>query len=75
MNAQLTAAFEKSEYGYIGYIEELPGANTQGKTLAETRQNLIEAVALVLQANRELAEREVTRRPDALKEQFGRVSA
>lgn len=56
MNEQLTAVFEKSEYGYIGYIEELPGANTQGKTLAETRQNLIEAVALVLQANRELAE-------------------
>ncbi|MDD9869348.1 MAG: type II toxin-antitoxin system HicB family antitoxin [Gammaproteobacteria bacterium] len=56
MNEALTAVFEKSEYGYIGYIEELPGANTQGKTLAETKQNLIEAVALVLQANRELAE-------------------
>lgn len=55
MNEALTAVFEKSEYGYIGYIEELPGANTQGKTLAETKQNLIEAVALVLQANRELA--------------------
>lgn len=55
MNEALTAVFEKSKYGYIGYIEELPGANTQGKTLAETKQNLIEAVALVLQANRELA--------------------
>jgi len=56
VNEALTAVFEKSEYGYIGYIEELPGANTQGKTLAETKQNLIEAVALVLQANRQLAD-------------------
>ena len=55
MNETLTAVFEKSEVGYIGYVEELPGANTQGKTLAETKQNLIEAVALVLQANREFA--------------------
>jgi len=75
MNGALTAVFEKSEYGYIGYIEELPGANTQGKTLAETKQNLVEAVALVLQANRELAEQEVMNRPNAFKERFGHVSA
>lgn len=75
MNEALTAVFEKSEYGYIGYIEELPGANTQGKTLAETKQNLIEAVALVLQANRELAEQEVVNKPNVLKEQLGHVSA
>ena len=54
MNETLTAVLEKSEVGYIGYVEELPGANTQGETLAETKQNLIEAVALVLQASREL---------------------
>ena len=47
MNETLTAVLEKSEAGYIGYVEELPGANTRGKTLAETKQNLIEAVALV----------------------------
>jgi predicted RNase H-like HicB family nuclease len=48
--------------GYIGFIEELPVANTQGRTLRETRENLKEAVALVREANRALAkEREYTR--------------
>ncbi|TVL98662.1 MAG: HicB family protein [Candidatus Brocadia sp. WS118] len=40
----------------IGFIEELPGANTQGNTLEEARNNLEEAVQLVLDANRELKE-------------------
>jgi hypothetical protein len=38
-----------------GWIEELPGANTQGSTLEEARDNLKEAVRLVLDANRQLA--------------------
>jgi predicted RNase H-like HicB family nuclease len=42
--------------GYIGFVEELPGANTQGATMDEVRENLKEAVQLVLDANRELAE-------------------
>jgi predicted RNase H-like HicB family nuclease len=54
--AQLTAIFMKVPEGYIGFVEELPGANTQGDTLEETRDNLKEAVAMVLDANRELAE-------------------
>ncbi len=41
--------------GYIGFVEELPGANTQGATLEETRSNLQEAIALVLESNRALA--------------------
>ena len=45
--------------GYIGLVEELPGANTQGETLDEARANLAEAVALVLEANRALAEEEL----------------
>lgn len=49
---KLTAVYMKVPEGYVGFIEELPGANTQGKTLEETRQNLNEAVALVLEANR-----------------------
>ena len=57
MNEILTAIFEKSSQGYIGYVEELPGANTQGKTLEETRENLKEAVQLIIEANRELARR------------------
>lgn len=52
MNEILTAVFEKSQYGYIGYVEELPGANTQDKTLDETKKNLTEAIELVVQANR-----------------------
>ena len=42
--------------GYIGFVEELPGANTQGETLEQARSNLSEAVALVLESNRALAE-------------------
>ena len=56
---QLTAVFIQVPEGYIAFVEELPGANTQGTTLDEARANLQEAVALVLEANRELAERSV----------------
>ena len=51
-----TAVFQKFPKGYVAFVEELPGANTQGKTLDEARTNLVEAVELVLQANRDLAE-------------------
>ena len=54
MDLQFTAVFRKVPEGYIGFVEELPGANTQGATLDEARANLREAVELVLQANREL---------------------
>ena len=53
---QMTAIFKKVPEGYIGFVEELPGANTQGETLKETRENLLEAIALVLESNRILAE-------------------
>lgn len=53
---KLTAVFKKVSQGYVGFVEELPGANTQGATLEETRSNLQEAVELGLAANRELAE-------------------
>jgi predicted RNase H-like HicB family nuclease len=53
---ELTAVFQKVPEGYIGFVEELPGANTQGATLDEARVNLAEAVELVLEANRVLAE-------------------
>ena len=53
---QLTAVYIPVPEGYVAFVEELPGANTQGATLAEARTNLQEAVELVLEANRELAE-------------------
>ena len=72
MREKLTAVFRKSEYGYIGYVEELPGANAQGKNLEETKKNLIEAIQLVLEANRELAEEEETG-PETIREKFGEI--
>ena len=71
MNMSLTAVFLKVPEGYIGFVEELPGANTQGMTLDETRTNLEEAVTLVLEANRQLVEeslvgQEVIREPLSL---------
>lgn len=59
---QLTAVFQQVPEGYIAFVEELPGANTQGATLEEARENLREAVTLVLEANRELAERSINGR-------------
>lgn len=57
---EMTAVYIQVPEGYIAFVEELPGANTQGKTLKEARQNLREAVAMVLEANRELAEKSLT---------------
>ena len=54
---RMTAVYMKVPEGYVAFVEELPGANTQGETLEEARANLGEAVAMVLDANRELAER------------------
>ena len=56
---KLTAVFQKVPEGYIAFVEELPGANTQGNTLDEARENLTEAVELVFEANRVLAEESI----------------
>jgi predicted RNase H-like HicB family nuclease len=56
---QFTAVFQRVPEGYVAFVEELPGANTRGATLEEARANLAEAVALVLEANRALAEESV----------------
>ncbi|KAB2833422.1 MAG: type II toxin-antitoxin system HicB family antitoxin [Candidatus Brocadia sp.] len=69
MQIKLTAVFQKVPEGYIGFVEELPGANTQGATLEEVRGNLEEAVQLVLDANRQLAE-ESLQGQDVIKESF-----
>ena len=54
---QFTAVYIEVPEGYIAFVEELPGANTQGETLEKAKENLKEAVAMVLEANRELAEK------------------
>lgn len=73
MKEILTAIFEKSPHGYIGYVEELPGANTQGVTLEETKKNLTEAVQLVLEANRQLSEENIAGK-EIIKESLGTIS-
>ena len=59
MSLQFTAVFRKVPEGFIAFLEELPGANTQGVTLEEARANLEESTALVLDANRALLEEEL----------------
>ena len=56
---KFTEVYKKVPEGYIGFVQELPGANTQGKTLEETRANLQEAIELMLEANHILAEESI----------------
>jgi predicted RNase H-like HicB family nuclease len=56
---QLTAVYRRVAEGYIAFVEELPGANTQAASLDEARANLVEAVELVLEANRSLSEESI----------------
>ena len=56
MTLQFTAVYEKVAEGYIAFVAGLPGVNTQAATLEEARTSLDEAVRLVLEANRALAE-------------------
>jgi len=58
MELALTAVFKRVPEGYIAFVEELPGANTQAATLEEAREYLREAVELVIEANRTLAREE-----------------
>ena len=53
---KFTAVYMKVPEGYVAFVEEVPGANTQGETLGEARANLEESVAMVMDANRELSE-------------------
>lgn len=68
MEHQLTPIYHRVQEGYIAFVEELPGANSQGLTLDEARINLREAVELVIEANRarsgrELGDAKVIREP------------
>lgn len=67
---QVTCVFEEAaEGGYLAYVEEIPGANSQGETLDEARENLRDAITLLLEANRDLAEKSLhQRRARALRE-------
>lgn len=55
---QFTAVYKKSGKWYIGWIEEIPGVNTQGENLEETKENLKEALSLIIETNRLINQRE-----------------
>lgn len=61
MKREFTATYQKRGRWYVAWVEEVPGVNTQGKTLREARENLKEALRLVLEANREILAREFRR--------------
>jgi predicted RNase H-like HicB family nuclease len=66
MKHQFTSVIEKRGKWYVAYIDEIPGVNTQGRTLTEARSNLKGALAMVIEANRELTAKQ--RSEDALRE-------
>ncbi len=59
MDYQLTAIYHRVKEGFIAFVEELPGANSQGATLEEARENLREAVEMVIEANRAISGQEL----------------
>lgn len=59
MKQQFTAVYKKLGKWYVGWVEEVPGVNTQGHTLEEVKKNLKEALALVLEVNRTIVRQEV----------------
>lgn len=61
MAKQFTAIYKKSGKWYLGWIEEIPGVNTQGKTLKEVKENLKEALLLILETNRIINKRELSK--------------
>lgn len=74
MENHFTAVFERDGKWWVAYVEELPGAHTQGATIEEARENLKDAVAMVLEANRELAESRLNGR-EVIREELVVLSA
>ncbi|KKS16003.1 MAG: hypothetical protein UU71_C0010G0025 [Parcubacteria group bacterium GW2011_GWB1_41_6] len=61
MARQFTAVYKKSGKWYLGWVEEIPGVNTQGKTLKEAKENLKDALFLILETNQLLNKKEISR--------------
>lgn len=70
MRGQFTAVYESDGDWIMAYVEEVPGVNTQGKTIKEARENLKDALTMILQANRKLAEKRLARKRLIRKEQI-----
>ena len=67
---QFTAVYKRTKDWVVAWVEEIPGANTQGKTLTEARQNLAEALSMVLQANREYSRSSVRKSSSTRRERI-----
>jgi predicted RNase H-like HicB family nuclease len=61
MVRKFTANYKKRGKWYVGWVEEIPGANTQGKTLKEAKENLKEALLLILETNKIISKKQATR--------------
>ena len=61
MTREFTAIYKKSGKWFLGWIEEIPGVNTQGKTLKEVKENLKEALLLILETNKFLNKKETSK--------------
>jgi predicted RNase H-like HicB family nuclease len=61
MARRFTAIYKKSGKWYLGWVEEIPGVNSQGKTLKEVKENLKEALLLILETNRIINKKEFPR--------------
>ncbi len=61
MSYKFTAIYKKSGKWYLGWIEEISGVNTQGKTLKEAKENLKEALLLVLETNKMISQKETSK--------------
>ncbi|MBI2444309.1 MAG: type II toxin-antitoxin system HicB family antitoxin [Candidatus Magasanikbacteria bacterium] len=59
MKQQFTAIYQKRGKWYVGWVEEITGVNSQGKTLKEVRANLQEALSLIITVNRALTIQEI----------------
>jgi predicted RNase H-like HicB family nuclease len=70
-NLSLTAVFvEEPDGGYSAFIEEIPGVNTQGETIEEARENLQDALFMVLESNKALAEKNILQGRKSIKEKM-----
>ena len=65
---QFTAIYKKFGNWYVGWVEEIPGANTQGKTLKEVKENLKESLALILETNKTIFKKELLKKGRVIQE-------
>lgn len=62
MTQQFTAIYKKRGRWYIGWVEEIPGVNSQGHTIKELKENLKEALELIIETNRFMTQKEIGQR-------------